>query len=735
MMLHDPSQYHRHLRDVSDIRPSGFKPSGWPPRPLQEERDVFIVEERPAPFPEEPAVEHDSRFHESVLHAYPKGPGISEERTIPLVRRAGAIFIALALAALILAMAVSKGLGIRDAVMRQGEQGFHDLLAAAESMKGEQYGTSAERFNAAYRSFSQAESDLTLLGRALADVSGFLPFFSQASSGKHALEAGQHFAAAGMQLSRAAADISLSKQSGSGEPVSILGMLKRAEGPLDAALAELEAAEEELADVDVSDLPEDKRERFVMVRRDLPMLTGFFRTFRERETLVEELLGGNGPRKYLFLLQNNHEARATGGFIGTYALLDVQGGVVRQFFVDGIFNPDGQLKENIVPPKPIQKISTGWSLHDSNWFPDFPASAEKAIFFYEKTGGPTVDGVIALTPTVMKKLLSVTGPIELPQYGLTVDADNFMPVIQEQVEEKYDKEENKPKQVLADLSTELLGRVFASDDKETILAVAQALIEGLNEKHVLLYARHPETEALIDTAGWSGRVLETDKDYLSVIHTNINGYKTDGVIDETIRHRAEIGEDGSVIDTVTITREHTGGDTPYEWWNKVNADYLRVYVPRGSELLSAKGATWEFPESPVDYDALGFKRDADVVREEGRMIVDERTGTRISEDAGKTVFGAWVYVSPKESVTVEYRYRLPFRIDLASDGAAGSYAAVYQKQSGSEGSRLFSTVAFPAAAEPVWQTGPNLIRYGRELRSETDLRTDRYVGAVFRSHR
>lgn len=736
MMLHDPSHYRRRMNDVSDIRSSGPKADTWPPRPLQEERDIFLTPEESIAPPEGVPLPMDSRFHESILHAYPKANAFQERKqNMSPSRRAGAIVLALVFMGVLGTAAVSKGLAIREAVMGQGEQGMSDLLAAAESLKDEQYGASSERFSSAFQSFSRAESELTLFGRVLADVSGFIPFFSQASSGKHALEAGQHFASAGMQLSRVAADVSLSKRSTSGSPVSILGILERSKEPLDRALVELEQAERELAEVDVDDLPEDKRERFIVVRRDLPMLTGLLRTFRERETLVEELLGGNGPRKYLFLLQNNHEARATGGFIGTYALLDVQGGAVRKFFVDGIFNPDGQLRENIVPPKPIQKISAGWSLHDSNWFPDFPMSAEKAIFFYEKTGGPTVDGVIALTPTVMRKLLAVTGPITLLQYGLTVDADNFMTVIQEQVEVKYDKEENRPKQVLADLSTELLERVFASQDKEAILGVGQALVEGLNEKHILLYARHPETEALIDAAGWSGRVLETDKDYLSVIHTNINGYKTDGIIDEMIRHKAEIGEDGSVIDTVTITREHKGGDTPYEWWNKVNTDYLRVSVPLGSELLSAKGATWEFPESPVDYDALGFRRDADVEREEGRMIVDEQTGTRISEDAGKTVFGAWVYVSPKESVTVEYRYRLPFRVSLTGDDAAGSYAVVYQKQSGSEGSTLFSTIVFPASAEPVWQTGPNLIRYGRELRSETDLRTDRYIGAVFRGPR
>jgi hypothetical protein len=425
--------------------------------------------------------------------------------------------------------------------------------------------------------------------------------------------------------------------------------------------------------------------------------------------------------------------RATGGFIGSYALMDVNQGQVRRFFVDGIFNPDGQLRENIIPPKPIQKVSAAWSLHDSNWFPDFPVSAEKAIFFYEKTGGPTVDGVITLTPTVMQKLLSVTGPIALPQYGLVVDADNFIPVIQEQVETKYDKEENQPKKVLADLTGVLLEKAFALQDKTALYAIANALVQGLNEKQMLLYMRHQETEALIDEAGWSGRVLPASKDYLSVIHTNINGYKTDGVIDESIKHSAEIASDGSIVDTVSITRTHRGGDTPYDWWNKVNADYMRVYVPVGAQLLSAKGATWEFPPIPLDYQALGFHEDADVAREENAIHIDEKSGTRVYEDAGKTVFGAWVYVSPQESVTVEYRYSLPFRInvDELRKGGVDSYAALFQKQSGSLGSKLSASVIFPDGMAPVWQTSENLVPYERQLKLETELKTDAYVGIVF----
>jgi hypothetical protein len=189
--------------------------------------------------------------------------------------------------------------------------------------------------------------------------------------------------------------------------------------------------------------------------------------------------------------------------------------------------------------------------------------------------------------------------------------------------------------------------------------MAGIFVDGLNQQQMLLYTRNQDTEKLITDAGWSGKIQETPRDYLSVINTNVNGFKTDGIIDDTITHTATIADDGSVVVTTKITRTHKGGNTPYDWWNRVNSNYMRVYVPLGSQLLSAMGQTREFPPEPLDYNALGFKRDKDVVAEEQNIHIDDATGTRIGEEFGKTVFGNWVYVSPGESVAVEYTYMLP----------------------------------------------------------------------------
>lgn len=630
-----------------------------------------------------------------------------------------------------------RGMSMKGRVLGVSQEGYANLNAAAESIESRRFDASAMQFDQAYQSFSEASKSFDEWNSTLVDLSRFLPFLSKLSSGKNVVEAGKHIALAGGYMNETLSALSNVKNplAPESKDVSLLDLFQGTQSSVRAAKEELMAAQEALSKVDADDVPEDKRDRFIKVKNQLPDMIAVMDGFLEHGHIFNELLGGNGPRKYLFLFQNNHEMRATGGFIGSYGLLDISNGHIRNFFVDGIFNPDGQLKEDIVPPTPIQKVSAGWSLHDSNWFPDFPTSAEKAVSFYEKTGGPTVDGVITLTPEVMERLLSVTGPIAMEKYGVVLNADNFIPMVQTEVEMNYDKQENKPKQILADLAPLLLEKLFNVESADQIVKTVQAFESGLREKHILLYSRNSDVERLIDDQGWSGKIVDASKDYLSVINTNINGYKTDGVIEESIEHEASIQENGSILDTVTITRKHHGGNTDQEWWNKVNADYMRVYVPQGSKLLSVEGQTRETVQPPLDYDALGFKRDADIEKEERNMVIDPKSGTRIYDESGKTVFGNWVYVSPQETVAIRYTYLLPFTIRPESQEKDGldSYSVVFQKQPGSLGSRLQSTLTFPARMQSVWQSSENLLPYDGGLRFEKDLKTDQFMGVVFRN--
>jgi len=634
---------------------------------------------------------------------------------------------------------INKGLKMRQLVLGTGNSAYASLAQAKEEILNKNFEKSSFEFNQAYDDFSKISNEIDGMGKFFVEAARFIPFVSKISSGSYLAKAGQDISRVGVLAGEIMQDLNeiknpLDPQS---EQVSFLRIFQDGAESSKEISGLLDEAEKNLSKVNIEDLPEDKRSQFSELKSKLPELQRIIQGFLDNSYIFTDVLGGNGPRKYLFLFQNNQEMRATGGFIGSYGAMDISNGRIKKFFIDGIFNPDGQLREKVIPPAPIQKISAAWSLHDSNWFPDFPVSAEKAAWFYEKTGGPTVDGVVAMTPTVMQKLLEITGPIEMDEYGVTVDKDNFVEKIQYEVEIDYDKELNQPKQILADLAPKILDAIFNAKNFSDISRTMNVLVESLNEKQILIYSKNYEIEKKLAQEGWSGEIMDTDKDYLSVINSNINGFKTDGVIDEIIEHKAEIQKDGTVIDTVTITRRHDGGKSEFEWWNKVNADYMRVYVPKGSKLLLAEGQTREFNSPPLDYDALNFKRDPQVESEEDSLIVDEESGTRIYDDAGKTVFANWVYVSPQETVVMKYQYLLPFKLSMGEAAKpADTYSLLVQKQSGSRGSKILTSIDYPAEFEAIWRY-PEVSVGEKEkpINYEADLRGDKFFGVAFTSPR
>jgi len=626
---------------------------------------------------------------------------------------------------------ISVGFQKKSEIMVKGVAAVSQLVQAKNEMVSRDFESAHYNIENAKNYFNEAKSELDQIGGNISFIFSKLPFFSKISSGKYLLNAGQEISVSVSDLNQAAAlidqlDNPLETEKGSNIGEIIIGASKH----LLQSKEHLEKANAYLEDVKLVDLPEDFQADFSRGREALPEIIKIIDILEENYQIFYEIFGYNGPRKYLFLFQNNQEIRATGGFIGSYGILSMDNGKVENLFIDGIFNPDGQLHKKVVPPAPIQKISAAWSTHDANWFPHFPTSAEKIAWFYEKTGGPTVDGIITITPTVLEELLKITGPIEMSEYDVIINSGNFIEKTQYEVEVDYDKELNQPKKIIADMAPLVLDKIFSSRDPQDISKAMKALSRSLKEKHILIYSFDHNIQKILSSHNWSGEVMQTNNDYLMIVNSNINGYKTDGVIEETISHRAEIQDDGSIIDTVRIKREHTGGNSDFEWWNKVNSNYMRVYVPMGSQLLEARGHTREFNQSPLDYDALGFQRDPQVEQEEQDMKIDEKTGTRIYDEENKTVFANWVYVSPQETVEVEYKYLLPFKIDFnKNEDRVDSYSILFQKQSGSIASDLDFNFIYPQNKKMIWSY-PVQKNGGREIVLEEEMNEDRFFGVI-----
>ena len=583
----------------------------------------------------------------------------------------------------------------------------------------------SQQFESAYANFVHAHDEIKRLGQTTITLLSALPgLSSQVKTGTALLDFGTHVASLGKSFSDA-----LLAFEGVGFDKILAGteqltdrLLKAQEHLAAAALAGMQITQD-LKRMDVSVLPNEVATQVAAVQQQLPMLTAAAYDTQQFTQVLKNILGADNPRKYVMIFQNNAEIRPTGGFIGSYARLDFYKGQIQQFYIDDVYNIDGQLKVNVVPPRPIQKITGAWSFHDANWYFDFPSSALQLNLFYEATGHATLDGVIALTPSLLEKVLTLTGPIEVPEHQTTFTAANVIDILQFKVERDFDKEINQPKTVVADLASRILDKLKTMD-ATAWGKLASILLKSLAEKDVQFWFRDEAVQEFVNNQGWAGAVSPAPRDYLAVVNTNLNGYKTDRVIAQTVDHEAQISESGEVIVTTTITRTHTGGSLQYDWYNRVNSNYLRIYVPRGATLLEAQGHTREKYQPPLDYDNLNFRRDSGVVATERDLKIDEASGTQIFEESGKTVFGNWVYVSPGQTTTVVYRYRLPFTLDPKR---GDTYSVLAQKQSGMKPSRFRSIVTLPHSWQTTWRTD-NLRERVDGWRFDTELKQDEFYG-------
>lgn len=278
--------------------------------------------------------------------------------------------------------------------------------------------------------------------------------------------------------------------------------------------------------------------------------------------------------------------------------------------------------------------------------------------------------------------------------------------------------------------------------QDNLLPVFKTLEELLAGKNILFYFADQELAAKADDLDWSGRIKNTAGDYLNVINSNIAGGKSDRKIRQEIIHQAKVQPDGSIIDNLIIRRFHEAiKREPFSGVRNVN--WLRIYVPLGSELLAINGFR------PVDKiffskEIPGLSDDPDVAAAEGRARTHEPSGTKIYDEFGKTVFANWSQLDPGETAEINIKYRLPFKLtdkkELANAGFTDqlvkkaaevlsfeqkklySYSLLAQKQPGMNSSVIESQLELSRGYQPVWKypAGPEDELNGWAIRQNLD---------------
>ncbi len=448
---------------------------------------------------------------------------------------------------------------------------------------------------------------------------------------------------------------------------------------LEQALPEIRSAREKaLIALDAwNQIPQDRM--LPPVRKAMEPITKTLQAYRDRSDVAVDvlgvvlpLIGYPQPKTYIIALQNADEMRPTGGFIGTVGVVRLDSGEITAQSFQDVYAFDRMASSTLLgPPPPIVHRELGvdaWYLRDSNWSPDVPQAAGRISQVFAEHGwlaqvvsstSRTPDGVILLEPELFTSLLRFTGPITVD--GITFTPDAFFDELQYAVEVGFAKQGipvEERKQIVAKLGDAIFSRL-ASAPARTWVDLFDLGLAALKNKDAMIVVQDPSLQRAFDAHGWSGRARVAAQDELWVVDTNLAALKTDGVMDKRVEYSIDATNPSGPLATVRLT--YTNTNRVITWRYTRYRDYVRIFVPEGSELIASEGAMAK-----------------DLNQSGGRVVPGQ---VDVMKDLGKTVFGAFWSIEPGETRQLTFTYRLPARVTepLLSKGV---YELLVQKQPG-----------------------------------------------------
>lgn len=668
---------------------------------------------------------------------------------------------------------------LKERVSGSSHLALRDLSSAASAASEFDLKLASNDFADAANHFLQAEGDLKNIDQSLLNLVALSgrKDLRLAAEGKNFLQAGAKASSLGKHLS-----LALDGLFSKGDPEKSLQIFIQ-EG--NQALQDSNDLVKIIQKINPESLPEEYRQQYLGVEKKINILNEALSEFIPMASQIGDLFGVHRDRRYLLIFQNNTEMRGAGGFMGSYALVDFSGGKVKNLEIPGggTYDMKGGLKAFVKSPQALHLIAPRWYFWDANWFPDWALSAENIRWFYEKSGGPTVNGVIAFTPDIIAGLLAITGPIDLTnEYGVIVDQNNFYEVTQQitekdnlvkdgelskddftglklssdsinsPIEIKQDLERNvgkKPKKIIGDLTAKILKELPKKIDRANALKLVDLLEKSLAQKQLMFNFSDPRLQKEVEKYNWAGRQFEGDGDYLMVVNSNISGGKSDYRITERIEQSTEIQADGKILNTVRITRKHNGVKGE-KLFGMTNVNWLRVYVPLGSRLISSSGF--------VSPDPALFKKSSEDWDE--RLVISQGEGMALADDQGtmtynenkKTVFANWLMVEPGDEKTAEFSYYLPFSVSPNRDSLPiwqknlerfvfgekdklAKYYLIVQKQPGGKSSEYYHQTNLASQRfSSLWVYPEQKDTSSPSLNQSATLDRDQNFGLIFKSN-
>ncbi|KAB8288090.1 hypothetical protein DSM100688_1200 [Bifidobacterium ramosum] len=220
--------------------------------------------------------------------------------------------------------------------------------------------------------------------------------------------------------------------------------------------------------------------------------------------LMPQLLGADGERTYLVLVQNPAELRSSGGMVGTVAPITADNGKVTigDFATSGDWDiPDEPMDDLVLKERDVFGTTFDQYPATTTIDPEFERVAKLNVYLWKHQKGnekKNVAGVIALDPVFLQSLLGATGSVSLSD-GTTLDGTSTVSFLLDKLYREHSDfaEQNKyVSEAAQEIMTHVLGNVGPSSASALLKAIRDTSANG----HLKLWMKDDaEQEALIDT--------------------------------------------------------------------------------------------------------------------------------------------------------------------------------------------------------------------------------------------
>ena len=322
-------------------------------------------------------------------------------------------------------------------------------------------------------------------------------------------------------------------------------------------------------------------------------------------TVLEEMAGGNGSRRYLLAIANTAEMRGSGGMILSYGVLQGADGD----FTLGAF---GRIDELAVA-EPVDPTTVGvpedylarWSGFDvmrrwrnATMAADLSVTAPVLGALYEKSTGDTVDGIIQIDPQGLAAILEGIGSVDVAELGRVHSGNVVSLTLNEAYARFPDIDERSD--VLGDVA-EAVFRRLVNGEYDSIRPLAEALVAAVDGRHIQVHVTRRSVQDQVRFFR-AGGALPTpdDLDAFHLTVQNVSANKLDYYVDTSLRLAGERARDraGRIDATIVVSNRAPPGVVEPRYvfgpFNEQQAagvyrGVVSLYVPTGTSLEDFSG--------------------------------------------------------------------------------------------------------------------------------------------------